>query len=491
MSSTLPKVRFREYQVQTLSSFISCNPSHSASNLFIQGYEGSGKSYTVSRFFQCNPDLISVTLRPPESVTSRLLLQSMARSILFKLIELYPHRQEQLKLIDPLSIEEPFHLILFLEKLFKLLTNEKKLDQLFIIFDGLDSLQDIDVTLLLKLLKLDELVMNSGVGVAPGSNTFPLKLIYIVRDPRYVDRYSSFNIPTIVFPQYDYDQVLEILIMTRYEDMLIDLNTHLNKECEGLTINKDISSDIVINFITLIVQAFQMYTGNNVNVLNDLADLKWESYLNQIDDTNYINPVAIYKKSIHLFTSTNDTLTAGDDEEEDTNDRTINEPKNKTTSYELSTIAKYLLIAAYFCSYIEPKYEASIFSKRSNTKTGRGTYGRRHKMETNPRNLQPSVFLIERLLAIFQAIYPVEYIANAGSLQSLLEEKLMKSTVEVFQNFAELYSLKLISTTASGSLDLLSQKTRWKVNVPWEIIHEVASSVGFDIAQYFSGVSDY
>lgn len=178
-----------------------------------------------------------------------------------------------------------------------------------------------------------------------------------------------------------------------------------------------------------------------------------------------------------IFLATGDTFADEQDVVESFNE--------SSQTYELSLISKYLLIAAYICSYLEPRYDSNVFSKRSYLKAGRTSYGRRKKMETNPRYLQPSLFHIERLLAVFQAIFPMERIAKSGSLASLREEPLIKANVEVFQNLAELHTLRMVSTTVSKNIDFLSHKMKWKVNVPWEIVNEVAKSVKFDIGQYF------
>lgn len=511
MALSLPNIRFRQYQVQTLSSFISSDHKQSVSNLFLQGYEATGKSYVIQKFFQANPDLLSVTLKPQESVTWKLLIQSLARSLQFKFYDLFPNEISQLKQLDPLSVEEPYHLISFLTKMFNILSNYSK--QIFIIFDGLDNLQDIDATLLLKFLKLNEAVSHQ-------ITNFHFKMIYLIRDANFMARYATFNIPTIVFPRYTYDEILELLIIMRFEDMYSDLLEHLSNH--SIASNEDNNYSIVINFITLIMQAFQMYTGNNLNSINDLLDLKWGIYLDNIDETNYMDPISIYKKSLYLFAATNDTFTADDDrddeEEEDngndndddnneeqeqdenedgdgldenTNKTRVSKVKPSGQNYELSNMAKYLLIAAYFCSYIEPKYDTSIFSRKTSIKSGRSSYGRRKKMESNPRHLQPAVFFLERLLAIFQAIYPMEAVAVSGSLQSLLGDRLIRANIEVFQNLSELQSLKLICTTSIRTSDFLSSKSKWKVNIPWEIVTEIAKSVNFDMTQYFSGVSDH
>lgn len=453
----IPNIAFREQQLESLAAFVESGET----NIFIQGYNGTGKTFTLNRFFHANPDLVHAFVNPIELVSCKPLIQSTARAVQHALRLKFP--EVVVPDLDPLQVEETYYLVNYLDTLFKIY--QKSLNSLedsnvYVILDGLDLLQDIDATVLLKFIKLNELLQSKK-----------LRLIYTIQDTFFIQKYAGYAIPTVVFSRYTQEQLISILISMNYNTLITTLPETLDIETKN---------SIVVDFIQLILQAFHSYTGNDLDALNDLIDLKWDSYITNIDVTNSYDSVALYKKSIKLFTTTDDTFTDDNDTESQTDNNT----------YELSTIAKYLLIAAYFCSYLEQKYDSSIFSRKSHIKAGRAAYGRRKKRETNPRHLQPSLFLTERLLAIFQAIYPAELDYQSGSLSSLLNEPLIRANTEVFQNIAELNSLKLLSTTVGRTMDYLNYKLKWKVNVPWEIIKEIAKSVDFDIGQYFSGVSD-
>lgn len=60
MNVITPEVAFREYQAKCLASYISADPSITPSNLILQGYSGTGKTYTLKEYFKANPDLHAV-----------------------------------------------------------------------------------------------------------------------------------------------------------------------------------------------------------------------------------------------------------------------------------------------------------------------------------------------------------------------------------------------------------------------------------------------
>lgn len=473
MSNEGELVMFRDYQVKALSSFLNSDPRITPSNLIIQGHNGTGKSYTLRQFFETNQFLINMWLEPIELVTWKPFMQAVARVVQNKLKSVFP--DEKTSEYDPLDVEEPYLLVKFLDNVFQQYGFLEEETSLFLICDGFDSLQDLDAALFHKFISLHELISQDS--------KIQLKFIYTVQDMAFVERYSSHCLPLIIFPRYTMEEITDILIYCRAQD-LIDSDSlrqtvlHGNiKECTD-----DEFLGVAINFIKLIVQAFHSYTGNDLSALNDLIDFKWDHYVSKINKENIFDPLGLYRNAIGIFLSADDSFGA-DFQQGDTS----NLEHEATQTYELSPISKYLLIAAYVCSYLEPRYDSSIFSRKSHLKTGRISYGRRKKMETNPRYLQPSLFSIERLLAVFQAIFPVERRTERGSLASLREDSLVKANVEVFQNLAELHSLKLVATTINKNIDFLSYKVKWKVNVPWEIVNEVARSLDFDVGQYFGG----
>lgn len=472
MSGPLDDVLFRDYQVKTLSAFLHSDPSITPSNLVIQGHNSTGKTFTLRKIFEANPKLVNTWLEPIELVAWKPLMQAVLRTVQDHLKSIYP--EASIKESDPLDVEEAFLLVKLLTNLFTQYDSylEKEFS-FFLVFDGLDQLNDLDAVLFRKLVKLHELL--------PKSSYIKLKFLYTMQDMSFVERYSSHCLPMVVFPRYSTKEVTEILIATRADDLIMSDALRGKVLKEGITECTDEEFlGVAINFIQLIVQAFHSYTGNNIAALNDLIDFKWDLFVEKLTKENIFEPLALYRAANKVFASTGDTLSAEDSE-------TVETTSELAQTYELSAISKYLLISAYICSYLEPRYDSNVFSRKSHIKTGRTSYGRRKKAETNPRFLQPSIFPLERLLAIFQAIYPVERKAQSGSLAFLKEESLMRANVEVFQNLAELHSLKLIATTVARNIDFLSYKVKWKVNVPWEIINEIGRSVDFDVGQYFGG----
>lgn len=464
-------VLFRKYQWEALEHFINGDPDLTPPNLMIQGYSGTGKTFTLRKFLDARENLVYAWLQPIEVVSWKPLFQAIARSTQQVLMDKFPGLQY--KEYDPMAVEEPSISIRYLTNLFSHYDSLPERVPLYIIYDGFDSLKDIDSQLLYKVLKLHELL--------PKTSKIVLKSVFTIRDISFVHRYSTNSIPLIIFPRYSIEQIVDILIVTRAQDLSNSVFIEKQLErLEGIQIDGDLLEKLAINFIQLIVQTFQSYTGNDILALNDLLDFKWPQYVKNINSVNIFDPLALYRATVKVFVTTGDGLL---DNEEMIEDEESNDVEQ---TYELSKISKYLLIAAYFCSYIEAKYDTSIFSKRT-TKTANT---RRKKKEQNPRYLQPSFFYIERLLAIFQSIFPIESDLPKGSLASLKSDELIHSNVEVFQNLSELFSLKLIACTTAKNLDMLSHKIKWRVNVPWEIILEIADSVDFNIADYFSDIHE-
>lgn len=152
MNVITPEVAFREYQIKCLTSYISSDPDITPSNLILQGYSGTGKSHTLKEYFNANPDLHTVWLEPVELVSWKPLLQAIARTVQYKLKNLYP----DIPTIDydPLQVEEPFLLVKTLHNIFAQYESLHEKTCLFLILDGFDSLQDIDAALFNKYIKL-------------------------------------------------------------------------------------------------------------------------------------------------------------------------------------------------------------------------------------------------------------------------------------------------------------------------------------------------
>ncbi|CEP64362.1 origin recognition complex subunit 5 LALA0_S11e02366g [Lachancea lanzarotensis] len=471
MASATPSVLFRKYQVDALSALINETPEICPPNVIIQGHQSSGKTLTVRKLFEANPQICNCWLNTVELVTWKPLLQHVARSVSSTLRSSFPHINYDYQ--DALEAEDFYFLLRVLEAQLRHFDELEKPTSLYIVLDGFDQLKELDLELLPKFIKLHEQL--------PRSFKIQLRFIYIVRDVAFLHKYSTYYIPTIVFPRYRHEEVAEILLYNKTKEYVESENLLRQVVKCGLDPEDLIFERVVDNYIKMIIQAFHSYTGNDIVALSDIMDSKWDSYVQSITKENIYDPLSLYRSNIEIYTSTGDTFT-------DTNANSAFDESNKeATAYELSAISKYLLLAAYLCSYLEPRYDSKIFSKKSHLRAGRSSYGRRSKMETNPRYLQPSLFPLERLFSIFQAIFPVGD-RHHGKSSIFYQTELMRANVEVYENLAELNGLKLITTATSKGVDYLSYKLKWKINVPWEIINEISSSVGFDIAEYFTGL---
>ncbi|KAK9325944.1 origin recognition complex subunit 5 C-terminus-domain-containing protein [Lipomyces orientalis] len=142
--------------------------------------------------------------------------------------------------------------------------------------------------------------------------------------------------------------------------------------------------------------------------------------------------------------------------------------------HDMPIYSKYLLCAAYLASYNKPRYDIRLFSRiRESRRRIRKSTSHKAKDKINGRNLAPSPFEYERLLAIFQCIVP-EKIDSATDIQI---------------QFATLATLKLVTRAGSdssggSSMDILESRTKWRVNVSWDIILQIARDIKLQLENY-------
>ena len=178
-------------------------------------------------------------------------------------------------------------------------------------------------------------------------------------------------------------------------------------------------------------------------------------------------------------------------------------PSNVSPVADLPYHSKFLLIASYLASYVDPKSDLNVFSrmktlkKRKERKTTESSIS---KKNINSRLLSASFFDLERLKAILSVIYRNESKSLSQDnqeylnlYQDLTERELAKkdnefatftlnTTVDVNTQLSTLVSLGLINRTYA--LDILSSKIRWKCNVGWDIIESLAREILFPIENY-------
>ena len=157
--------------------------------------------------------------------------------------------------------------------------------------------------------------------------------------------------------------------------------------------------------------------------------------------------------------------------------RPSSEPERKTN--DLPFYTKWLLVAAYLASFNPARFDAIYFMKtteRKKRKKGGGAMrsggGRPLQTRKIPRHLlAASIFTLDRLLAILQAILPEDF----------------RSDINIYRQITTLTSLKLLLRAGGlGSGDPLEPGGKWRVGpmLSWEYVQHLARSVDFNITDY-------
>lgn len=488
----------RDYQLQVLDNFIDseCLPDLFPNNVVVQGFKSSGKSYCVREYFKSlnQQGNFKVFVTRYELFSWKNLLTSIARISYFALRSAFPNVETTYD-IDPASVEDFYLLVEFFTKLFQIYDAQLEGPKSFyVIIDNLDSLPQIDFLVFARLVKTHESM--------PFDLKFKLKFLYTIENVSFYDKYRTFDLPLVVFPRYTQEEILKILEL-HHQDFAN------SKELKDLSLEKGSAFDkkyFCKTYLKFIVESFYSYTGSDVDSLKDIAILKWPLYLQSVTTENISNAAELYKKNIHLWTNTGDSLENNTSTEENTNEGDSGlEPQQKkpkrnklnglVEQYALSNLTKYVLVSVYLASFLDQKFDSKNFSRKFHFKKGKGAYGSRVKQKLQPETMKPYPSTFERLLAILQAVFTFnrrteEFLESAEEEQSMRNEyfahtNAMKSNVEVYESFSELVSLKLVLPSKVIYPDLLDSKTKWKANLPWETMLQIAKSVDFDIEDYF------
>ncbi|EEQ36622.1 hypothetical protein CLUG_00745 [Clavispora lusitaniae ATCC 42720] len=466
----------REKELDLLSCFITKEPLCSSPNLVVQGYKSVGKTYTVLNYLH-ELGIKKSIVNCDECITQKILLQRCLMSIMAESGKEYDASNfmyKGLKAARTSVLCENFAYFLMSLEQFIVATGYNEPHVL--VLDRFDQCCDPTDDLFSAFVRLQEHSVIRNISV-----------IYITShdDPREI---STLSVPHIHFGPYSQDQLVEILQAKH--------SFHLN----------DVSPDEDVafwrNFTKLIVDLFYDYTGSDLLLLSDLCHNLWHKFANPVNNGRY-KPSEflrlfrdirdqIFNDSIVSNSCITDYIT-----------KTEEVPSNVSPVADLPYHSKFLLIASYLASYVDPKSDLNVFSrmktlkKRKERKTTESSIS---KKNINSRLLSASFFDLERLKAILSVIYRNESKSLSQDnqeylnlYQDLTERELAKkdnefatftlnTTVDVNTQLSTLVSLGLINRTYAS--DILSSKIRWKCNVGWDIIESLAREISFPIENY-------
>ncbi|KAG7192208.1 uncharacterized protein KQ657_001926 [Scheffersomyces spartinae] len=212
------------------------------------------------------------------------------------------------------------------------------------------------------------------------------------------------GVPTIYFRPYTQDEVTAILQGKQFVEEA--------KLSDGRAENY---LEFWNQFAKMVVDLFFSYTGSDVSTLLDIALKSWPKFIAPVVEGKYpaTDFLRVYRdlKDV-IFTDEVLTNSAIKDFSVDNNDNDDNDIARQYQGSDLPVHSKFLLIASYLASFIDPKNDLHYFSK---LKAVRGNLLRKNskvkklltvaKEDIDTRLLQPNFFELERLYAIVSVIY--------------------------------------------------------------------------------------
>ncbi|KAI9836193.1 MAG: hypothetical protein M1819_001530 [Sarea resinae] len=439
----------RELQIRQVASLLS--PSYpSPSTIVLYGLEATGKSAITSSIIQAY-NTTSVTIKCLECITGRHLLEKTLASCV-EAIE-----ADTGKTVDRESYGKCENISALAVHLQHLLEDRGKF---ILVLDGIDRQREAPPTLLPALARLGETIPN-------------LTIILIVTYPRARFLHITGS-PHIHFPPYTRDESISILT-TRPRSIFEDSPPSPSSNYTDQEAAED-SAWVWTRFCGVVWDSLAKGAARDIVSFRAVADKLWQPFVAPIVDETYgtrdFSKLLVAKRGLFqgegvLINSVVPKESVGEG---------IKKASTRNT-HDLPYYSKYLLCAAYLASYNPARVDPVFFMKsteKKRRKKGGGTAaasgGRAAKhRKIQRRLLGPQAFVLERMLAIFHAIVP----------------HLFTSTADLLTQIATLASLRLLVRT-SATADVLEPATKWRVNVGWEYIHQLARSVKFEIEDHLA-----
>ncbi|KAL6821220.1 origin recognition complex subunit 5 C-terminus domain-containing protein [Trichoderma sp. SZMC 28015] len=146
----------------------------------------------------------------------------------------------------------------------------------------------------------------------------------------------------------------------------------------------------------------------------------------------------------------------------------------------LPTTARVLLLSAYLASHNAVRHDISLFSTSFNGRKRRrpgpnaARANNRNKQRKISRKLLGAhAFILERLLAIFEAVR-TEWVDSAAVLPG--------PDGDIGMALATLASLRLLIRIGTG--DIMDRSGKWRINVGWEVMRGIGRGIGINIEEW-------
>ncbi|CAN6606950.1 origin recognition complex subunit 5 [Trichomonascus vanleenenianus] len=417
-----------------LSSLLSSNPIESPPALLLHGATSTGKSTLLKTLLE-NSGVNYSVVDGDQCVSRQILFQRAVRAI---------YRSYAPK--DPGEYVSISSFTTFATNVQDILKKYSGGKTHILVLDRIDRLGEDPTELYQNFCRIQE-----------QSNIRNLTVVFII-STLLPGAFKTLSIPSIYFPPYSKEESIRIM-----QEALSIPNASplfLEKCAEAQ------QRQVWMRFTETLINALSPYLGTDLALVKDAAKRVWPKYIQPIIDgrAGPGDSVKLYRESQKYFVNEwaiTDSLLGENTvaNESSTYDRLSN--------YSLPTQTKYLIIAAYLASYTPAKYDIRLFSKAKDARVSKRGIEQRKALKVNPRFMAAPTFELERMLAILHAIVPSELVSN----------------IDIGVQISTLRTLRLV-ITASSSADALDAKAKWKVNVSWTLVQQLARDIDFPIEDY-------
>ncbi|KAI1851651.1 hypothetical protein JX266_003113 [Neoarthrinium moseri] len=462
----------REPQIRSLATLVYPNAAP-CRNLIVHGTEATGKSAITAALLdqlQGDPDtnLSYSIVRSPECVTARHLFERTTGSVANALNWEGP--VGRCETLAALTVE--------LSKMLKYVDRDQGW-RFVLVFDAIDRQREAPHTLLPALARLSEIIPN-------------LTTIFILTAPLPALLRSPAT-PHLHFPPYTKSQYTSILSASPPPPLP---NTTQQE-----------TTDLYARFVAAVHDSLTRAASRTLPSLRQATSTLWPRFTAPIaagthkarefskllvaarvwlQDESVLAPGIVLSNPQPAAAS---SLATGTPKKPGTTTPSKATAAASTTTdlaVLLPPTARLLLVAAYLASHNAPRHDMTLFSTWHHTRrrrggggVGVGTRGPRAKHRKIARKLLgPSVFVLERMVAIYVALRREQVGAGNGGAGPGVD-------ADVGMAIATLTSLRLLVRVGAGAgAGDMDRGGRWRVGVGWEVVRGVGRSLGIEVEEW-------
>lgn len=475
---------YKKHELELLSTYIVPDTTICAPGIIVEGPNSSGKTFTIvkyANYLRKTADVKWMQIKCDYCMTRRRVLRKILE-FMEEILEVDPdcteyrrriHSSRQMSHCENLS-----NFIYVLKHTFgsALASKVKEVGS---------------QTVLFVLDRADRMLISEQVGELCGALTRlheqddlfqSICFAFVVNRADYLNL-STMSIPTVQFAGYTTEQINSIIGDEFVSEEWLQV---VHKDLNSKRISEKQLRTFIRSFVEYIVKTYGSYFGHNIEVIVPALRRLWPEFYEPVKARGSIKPrvndvLTTFMRKRRLLQTEYGPVTkmtdgSGINEEAELVNSPVKVTEKRAAQYELPLRTKYIVVASFLASFTDPKYDMVNFSKNREIRSSRRVRYKRRKTQ-NPnetmgtRLMSPRPFSLERMLAILRSV------ATEFDVRQELADD-----VQLQSDISTLTSLKML--IKMGAHDTIGGATKWRTNMEWSAVQQIAKDVGFKIENY-------